>query len=122
MVLTRKRVGGWEFLARFSALVFSCLGRLGEKIPRFGTSCCGFSHNLLGLFGDLSNCRIFAALLPHPTVGSWSADLSGEFPFLLSPMGFCPPPPCAHNPEVVGSSPASATRKTPDFERNQVFL
>ena len=28
----------------------------------------------------------------------------------------------AHNPEVVGSSPASATRKTPDFERNPVFF
>ena len=28
----------------------------------------------------------------------------------------------AHNPEVVGSSPASATIKTPDFERNPVFF
>ena len=28
----------------------------------------------------------------------------------------------AHNPEVVGSSPASATIKTPDFEKNPVFF
>ena len=28
----------------------------------------------------------------------------------------------AHNPEVVGSSPASATIKTPDFEGNPVFF
>ena len=29
----------------------------------------------------------------------------------------------AHNPEVVGSSPASATIKTPDFEKKSgVFL
>ena len=28
----------------------------------------------------------------------------------------------AHNPEVVGSSPASATIKTPDFERNSVVF
>ena len=28
----------------------------------------------------------------------------------------------AHNPEVVGSSPASATIKTPDFERDPVFF
>ena len=27
-----------------------------------------------------------------------------------------------HNPEVVGSSPASATIKTPDFERNPGFF
>ena len=28
----------------------------------------------------------------------------------------------AHNPEVAGSSPVSATRKTPDFLGNRVFL
>ena len=28
----------------------------------------------------------------------------------------------AHNPEVAGSSPASATTKTPGFKRNQVFF
>ena len=28
----------------------------------------------------------------------------------------------AHNPEVVGSSPASATIKTPVFERKPVFF
>ena len=28
----------------------------------------------------------------------------------------------AHNPEVVGSSPASATIKAPDFERNPVLF
>lgn len=28
----------------------------------------------------------------------------------------------AHNPEIVDLSPASATRKTPDFVRNPVFF
>ena len=66
----------------------------------------GLSHNGLGRFKWTYDLRVFLEKGQKPI------ELQRKIPILA-----------AHNPEVVGSSPASATIKTPDFNKKSgVFL
>ena len=52
------------------------------------------------------------------SVGEWSAKTREDACFVLACIAFSGLDPCTHNPEVVGSSPASATKellKSQDF-------
>ena len=51
----------------------------------------------------------FAKTCFESSVGEWSAKTGNRGWFLLDFLAFCQLDSCAHNPEVVGSSPASAT-------------
>ena len=64
----------------------------------------------------------FAKTCFETAVGEWSARTGNNPGSLLVFLVLWHFDSCAHNPEVVGSSPASATIKTPDFERNPVFF
>ena len=54
---------------------------------------------------------IFAKACFEPSVGVWSAWAGKKPRFLIACIALLGPELSAHNPEVVGSSPASATRK-----------
>ena len=56
---------------------------------------------------------IFAKTCFEVSVGGWSAWVGEDACFLVAFFGFSQPELSAHNPEVVGSSPASATIKVP---------
>ena len=56
------------------------------------------------------------------SVGEWSAKTREDACFVLACFAFSGLDPCTHNPEVVGSSPASATIKTTVFERKAVVF
>ena len=53
----------------------------------------------------------FAETCFETSVGVWSARVGEKHRFLIACFAFSQPELSAHNPEVVGSSPASATRK-----------
>ncbi len=56
------------------------------------------------------------------SVGVWSARMGQKSRFLIAFLAFSEPELSAHNPEVVGSSPASATRKRKDHPNGWSFL
>ena len=64
----------------------------------------------------------FAKTCFETAVGVWSAKTGEKTRFSLRLLGFLDLFTGAHNPEVVGSSPASATKKPPFSPRKRWFF
>ena len=64
----------------------------------------------------------FAKICFETSVGGWSAWTGKKPRFLIALLAFSCTDLIAHNPEVVGSSPASATRKENTTQPGGVFL
>ncbi len=64
----------------------------------------------------------FAKTCFDGSVGVWSARMEKKTRFLIAFLAFFSTDLIAHNPEVVGSSPASATRKENDHPTGWSFF
>ena len=65
---------------------------------------------------------IFAKTCFESAVGGWSARRGKNTGFLIAFFGFSHTDLIAHTPEVVGSSPASATRKRKTTQSGGLFF
>ena len=83
----------------------------------------GIPHKLLENWGLRGICETFDLPPVRAPVGVWSACFVRKTRFFLAPIAFSERVSCAHNPEVAGSSPASATRpKTRYLRIASLFL
>ena len=104
---------------RVAGFADPCVGSWGNQLSRFSLQ--GQGEFPVG-WGRKQVAAGLAARVAKTcldsSVGEWSAKTRKDSWFVLSCFAFSGLDSCAHNPEVVGSSPASATKellKSQDF-------
>ena len=92
----------------------SCVTGLGVEISPMMISADGNFPGEMGRKGSAEGIFVsFAKTCFDGSVGVWSAQTGKNTCFLITFLAFWGTELSAHNPEVVGSSPASATKEKP---------
>ena len=121
--MSRQKITGvLGFLVRNLCFAVLCLGgwRIGGS-PLIGVSL-GVPRKDLGNFPLVTSAATVSQAAFWGSVGNSSAKNNSRGQNSLAFLAIPSQHSCAHNPEVAGSSPVSATIKTTDFERNRWFF
>ena len=115
-------MGIWEFLQQKLALLILVLAVPFPKLSRSVSQHSADSRELGKRESATDGRNSFAKTCFSNFVGVSSAEKPQKVGLLITFLGVSDFLRYAHNPEVGGSSPSSATIKTPNFERKSVFF